>query len=120
MEGGTKLCIRDALYRLARSAMKRQASSGERAIGGEAGSSSSEDADATSTGLEGSINSDPSSSSRVSRYPFFPLAHISDVHGDESQCYLYNSMTFGCIIEACQTSISSRKLRSNFHCGIAE
>ena len=53
------------------------------------------------TGLEASINSDPSSSSRVSRYPFLPIARISDVHGDGSRCYLYNAISFGCVVETC-------------------
>lgn len=68
LELGTRMCIRDALYRLARSAMKRQASSGRPA--GDDGAKCpqiSQETDATSTGLESSTNSDPSSSSRVSR-----------------------------------------------------
>lgn len=64
----TKLCIRDALYRLARSAMRRKGSGG-RGGGEESGNTQvSEDGDAASDGLESSINSDPCSSSRVSRY----------------------------------------------------
>lgn len=49
--------------------MRRQASSG-RSTGDDGANCSqvSQDADATSSGLEASINSDPSSSSRVSRY----------------------------------------------------
>ncbi|KAG0628348.1 hypothetical protein M758_1G020000 [Ceratodon purpureus] len=77
LELGTRMCIRDALYRLARSAMRRQASSG-RPTGGDGANCSqvSQDADATSSGLEASINSDPSSSSRVSRM---------DMNGVETQ-----------------------------------
>lgn len=68
LEVETKLCIRDALYRLARSAMRRKGSGGRG--GGEESCSitqASEDGDCASDGLETSINSDPCSSSRVSR-----------------------------------------------------
>lgn len=67
LEVETKLCIRDALYRLARSAMRRKGTGGRG--GGEESCSitqASED-DCASDGLETSINSDPCSSSRVSR-----------------------------------------------------
>ncbi|XP_024371113.1 uncharacterized protein [Physcomitrium patens] len=68
LELGTRICIRDALYRLARSAMRRQASGGRATADDTAKcSQASQDADATSTGLEASTNSDPSSLSRVSR-----------------------------------------------------
>ena len=54
--------------------MRRQASSG-RLTGGDGanGSQVSQDTDATSSGLEASISSDPSSSSRVSRYKLLHL-----------------------------------------------
>lgn len=68
LEVETKLCIRDALYRLARSAMRRKGTGGRG--GGEESCSitqASEDGDCASDGLETSINSDPCSSSRVSR-----------------------------------------------------
>ncbi|KAG0562144.1 hypothetical protein KC19_9G121100 [Ceratodon purpureus] len=66
LEVETKLCIRDALYRLARSAMRRNGSGG-RGGGEESGNNTQTTGDAASDGLESSTNSDPCSSSRVSR-----------------------------------------------------
>lgn len=63
----TKLCIRDALYRLARSAMRRKGPGGWDGEGECESGLVSESGDGASDGVESSGNSDPCSSSRVSR-----------------------------------------------------